>query len=119
MQIDQDLLSKVFVPQCPMRLDPLTGNRVASINLGPAASYGKLVELCRPRVPMDKHELNTSLQLIERGLECSEVTDYIVACGDPILIAAAIHYQTKRHGKAVVLRWDRNTRSYTDLEVML
>lgn len=111
----------VFIPHIPTRFEPLNGERVPTIDLNPAASYGTLRLLANLNCggPVTQDLLPTALEQIRNGLSTMSHDDYIVAVGDPVLLAAAIAYAADMHGKVKVLRWDRHTKSYTQLEVTL
>lgn len=108
----------VYVPHCPTRNDPLGSGRVPTVDLTPAARFGTLKKLSDPQVPMSQDDLDDAMMAIEAGITGVEACDYIVAVGDPILIAAAIFHQHRYHGKANVLRWDRQAHIYRSMEVV-
>lgn len=112
-------MQRVFLPHVPTRFDPLTSQRVPSIDFTPAAEFGKLQQLTTFDRAIESDDVNDALDQIQTNLSSLTPNDYIVAAGDPILIAAAISYANDLIGVARVLRWDRQSKSYNLVEVVL
>lgn len=114
-------MNSVFIPHVPTRYEPLKGGRVPTIDLNPAAEHGTLVLLADLECggPVTQELLPKALEQIHDKLSQMTCDDYIVAVGDPILVAAAIAYAADQHGKVKVLRWDRHSKRYVALEVDL
>ena len=110
----------VFIPHVPTRYDPLTDSRVPTLDLNPAATFGQLVRLTTPSAgPLTQDNLDVALNEIQHGISGIQPDDYVVAVGDPILVAAAIAYASDINGSVKVLRWDRHNHCYNCLEVPL
>ena len=111
-------MPKVYAPQVPSKYDIATKLWLPSINLEPAKKFGELVVMLPPNANrLHISPLMTALreQMKEYGPE-----DYIVAVGDPSLIAAAACIATsKAHGKLRMLKWDRMTSNYIPVEIQL
>lgn len=112
-------MARVYLPHVPTRYDHLTNSRVPSVDFGPAAAFGQLVELTTYDRAISSDEIDDALEQIQTNLSQLTDRDYIVAAGDPILIAAAVSYAHDLIGVARVLRWDRQTKKYNLVEVVL
>lgn len=112
-------MKRVFLPHVPTRFDPLSQTRVASIDFTPATKFGQLVELTNFDRAVASGDINDALDQIQTNLSALTPNDFIVAAGDPILIAAAISYANDLIGVARVLRWDRQSSQYNLVEVVL
>ena len=111
-------MPKVYAPQQPARYDPSTRLWVPSVNLGAASGYGEVVVMLPPNANrLHIHPLIVALkeQMKDYGPE-----DYIVAVGDPSLIAAAACIATRKtHGLLRILKWDRQTSKYLFAETQI
>lgn len=106
----------VFIPSVPSRYDPLTGQRVPSVDLSKAESFGAL----KPLTEMRSHyDFSESIEEVRDGMAHFRKGDAVVAVGDVILVAAAIAYACDMFGSVQVLRWDREQREYNPIEVEL
>lgn len=109
-------MPKVYAPQVPSKYDIATKLWLPSINLEPAKKFGELVVMLPPNANrLHISPLMTALreQMKEYGPE-----DYIVAVGDPSLIAAASCIAAKKTGGLLrILKWDRQSSSYISVEI--
>ncbi len=110
-----DVRPKVFIPQQPTRYDHEKQMRVPTINLAPASEYGDLYAL----VPdgMSAQFYAPVVAALRRKLRDMSPQDYIVPVGDPVLIAIVTGIALSMHGRARLLRWDREARRYHVIEV--
>lgn len=111
-------MSKVYVPQQPSRFDSATRLWIPTVNLDPARTYGELVVM----LPPNANRLHTAplIVALREQMATYGEDDYIVAVGDPSLIAAAACIATsKAHGKLRMLKWDRMTSNYIPVEIQL
>ena len=108
---------RVFVVQEVLRRDA-DGELRPAHDLTPAAAHGELELLLSWRTSVMSpapmvHELRRKL----RGF-CNE--DSILAVGDPVAIGAAVAVAVMENaGKAAVLKWNRETRSYIKVRLDL
>jgi len=102
--------ARVLIPQVPTRFDKVAGRRVPSVDLNPAARYGEFTELS---VDGGIEELRSRFAVEARA------NDYILCVGDVVMVAAAISYACDAFGKARLLRWDKNRKTYDTMEVEL
>lgn len=111
-------MSKVFVPQQPSRFDAATRLWIPTVNLDPAKEYGAVEVM----LPPNANRLHTAPLIAALKDKMSEFTedDYIVAVGDPSLIAAAACIASRKTGGLLkMLKWDRMSRNYIPVEIQL
>ena len=111
-------MSKVFVPQQPSRFDAATRLWIPTVNLDPAKAYGAVEVM----LPPNANRLHTAPLIAALKDKMSEFTedDYIVAVGDPSLIAAAACIAARKTGGLLkMLKWDRMSRNYISVEIQL
>lgn len=111
-------MSKVFVPQQPSRFDAATRLWIPTVNLDPAKEYGAVEVM----LPPNANRLHTAPLIAAIKDKMSEFTvdDYIVAVGDPSLIAAAACIAARKTGGLLkMLKWDRMSRNYISVEIQL
>lgn len=111
-------MSKVYVPQQPSRFDAATRLWIPTVNLDPAKVYGEVVVM----LPPNANRLHTAPLIVALREQMAAYTteDYIVAVGDPSLIAAAACIATgKTRGLLRMLKWDRMASSYIPVEIQL
>lgn len=99
--------SRVFIPSMPTRYDAATRQRVPSVDLNPAATFGDIQILAS----------KFDIQAVQDGLHDMQEEDYILAVGDVILTAVAINEAWRRLGVAKLLRWDRVRKEYDIAEI--
>ena len=107
---------KVFIPQVPTRFDHATQERVPSLDLNPARQYGEFVEMTHYSRPGRTDE---ALAELKTTIRHATADDLILVVGDIVLVAAAISMMNDMFGRALVLRWDRDKKSYDFVEVRL
>lgn len=95
----------VYVPHVPTRFDPLLNKRTPTLDISSAGAFGTIIML-------DCNLSNSTLRFEQ--LQNFEPCDYILAVGDPVLIAAAIHRAFVESGsdEVKVLRWDKIKKGY-------
>lgn len=104
---------KVYIVQEPMKSDGKGGLR-PMMDFTPALVYGDLevlIESSRPLLTPAPliHEL-------KRKLKDFGSDDFLLAVGDPGLIAVATMVASKiNHGRVNLLKWDRESRNYLKL----
>lgn len=104
------IMRNVFIPSIPTRHDKATGQRVPTIDVNPAASFGQLV-LCCP----DEEELDVQQRIDKlRQTMYSNATgnDVVVCSGDLLLVGAALTYLSDMQDEVHALRWCKHERRY-------
>lgn len=108
-------MSKVYAPQVPSKYDQATKLWVPSINLEPATGFGELVVMLPPNA--NRLHINPLIIAIKEQMKDFTADDYIIAVGDPSLIAAASCIAVRKTGGLLrILKWDRQTSSYISVE---
>lgn len=103
----------VFLPSIPSRYIPNLGKRVPIYDVSPAAEFGALELIVDYDGALEDLSMETKITLVKSSIRNKhQPLDYLVAIGDPVLIGVAIHCIIEKHGKATVLRWDRQTETY-------
>lgn len=111
-------MSRVFAPQQPSRFDTSTRLWIPTMNMQPAAKYGELVVL----LPPNANRLHTVplLEALKTGMSDFTKDDWLVAVGDPSLIAAAACIAIRKTGGVLrLLKWDRLTSDYIAAEMTI
>jgi hypothetical protein len=111
-------MNKVYVPQQPSRFDSATKLWIPTINVDSAREFGEIVVM----LPPNANRLHTAplVAALKEQLALFTRDDYIVALGDPSLIAAAACIAAlKTGGRFNMLKWDRMTSSYIPVEIVI
>jgi hypothetical protein len=88
---------------------------VPSINLDPAKQFGDLVVMLPPNA--NRLHINPLVVALREQMKDFAPEDYVIAVGDPSLIAAASCIAVKKtNGLLRILKWDRQTSSYIAVE---
>lgn len=104
-------MRRAFIPSVPARYDPLSNKKIPTIDLRPVQHFGEPILL----VPVGGAE--EPQRLIAEGLRGFTEDDYIVAVGDPVLIAAAAYWAQRylpmdSSEPINMLRWNRYESAY-------
>ena len=111
-------MARVFAPQQPSRFDVSTRLWIPTMNMQPAEKFGELVVL----LPPNANRLHTVplLAALKSGMEEFTKDDWLVAVGDPSLIAAAACIACRKTGGLLrLLKWDRMTSDYIAAEMSI
>jgi|APGre2960657468_1045069.scaffolds.fasta_scaffold26690_2 hypothetical protein len=108
-------MPKVYAPQVPSKYDSATKLWVPSINLDPAKQYGEVVVMLPPNA--NRLHINPLIVALREQMKDLTEEDYLIAVGDPSLIAAAACIAVKKtNGLLRILKWDRLSSSYIPVE---
>lgn len=107
-------MSKVFLPQLPSRFDTTLRTWIPTINIDGAGKFGQVHVV----LPPDAGRLGQSamVEAVEKRMAEFEAGDYIVGVGDPAAIALCAIFAAQHSDHIRMLRWDRISRSYNQLE---
>lgn len=111
-------MPKIFVPQIPSRFDRGMRVWVPTVDMSPAERFGELVVA----LPPEANRMHTAplIAALKERMSDFGPEDYIVAVGDPSLIAAAAVIATRKNsGLLRMLKWDRMSGSYNPVEMQL
>lgn len=111
-------MAKVYVPQVPSKYDAPTRLWVPSINLDHAKTFGDLVVMLPPNA--NRLHIHPLIVALREQMADYSPDDWVVAVGDPSLIAAAACIAVKKtHGLLRLLKWDRQSSAYISVEAQL
>jgi hypothetical protein len=110
-------MTKVYVPNVPMRRDPDSGAWRPSIGLHPAEKHGELVylfsqdEVMAGAAPCDA--------VIDKRLAAATAEDCVLFVGDPAIMALVIraHARLLPRERLNLLKWDRFARDYLKISI--
>jgi len=108
----------IFIPNLPTRFDRSTNRRVPSIDINPAADWGKLIHLTDPETSINSKSLQSAAYDASINLAFNfENGDAILCVGDIALVGIVIA-QVRLSGAPIrLLRWDRYDKKYELVEV--
>lgn len=107
--------AKVFAPQCPTRYDPMLDTRVPIVDLLPAKRFGDVVVLLPNNVT--GMMMSPIVTCLKERLSEFDNRDFLIAIGDPSIIAAAAGIILKRLGTMKMLKWDKRLKDYNVVEI--
>lgn len=111
-------MPKVYAPQVPSKYDAATKLWIPTINLEPAKEFGELIVMLPPNA--NRLHTNPLVMALREQMREFSAEDYIVAVGDPSLIAAASCIATRcTNGLLRILKWDRLSSSYIPVEMQI
>lgn len=108
-------MPKVYVPQEPTRFDPGFNMRIPIVDLRPASKYGEVEVLLPGNV--NGAMMSPVVTALKEKLAAFSKDDFIVAIGDPSIIAAVSGIILSRLGIMKLLRWDKRLKLYTIVEI--
>lgn len=108
---------KVYVPQEPSRYDHDFGTRVPTVDLRPAMSFGEVVVLLPANVT--GMLMSPVVQALKEKLAEFSDEDFLVAIGDPSIIAVASGIILSKNHKLKLLKWDKRSKAYSVAEIKL
>jgi len=110
-------MPRVFVPQIPSRYDTNAGAWMPTVNIDPAKKFGELKVMLPPEA--NRLEIVSIVSVLKRMMKDYRPEDYVVALGDPTIIAIAAVLAERAAGSLRLLKWDRIEREYVLMEVTL
>ena len=111
-------MPKVYAPQVPSKYDAATKLWVPSLNMEPAKVHGELVVMLPPNA--NRLHINPLVVALREQMKDFSSEDYLIAVGDPSLIACAACIAARKTGGLLrVLKWDRQTSTYIPVEAQV
>lgn len=110
-------MPRVFIPQVPSRYDTRAEAWMPTVNVEPAKQFGELNIMLPPEA--NRLELHSIVSTLKRLMKDYGPNDYIVALGDPMIIAVAAVLAQRAAGTLRLLKWDRINRDYVLMETAL
>lgn len=109
------MISRVFLPQVVHRFDEKKGVMVPSYDFSEAAKFGQLTPILDPDDdPMFLAKLTAKIKI---ALADFNEDDYLIAVGDPTVIAVCSGIILSRLPSMKMLKWDRKISTYMPLEI--
>jgi hypothetical protein len=109
------MTSKVFIPQMVKRFDSAAGHVSNAFDFSAAMQFGQLTPILDDMDdPMFLARLTPK---IREALATFTENDYLLAVGDPSVIAICAGLILRRQKRINMLKWDRKLKMYTHLEV--
>jgi hypothetical protein len=109
------MTSKVFIPQRVKRFDRSSGQASNAFDFSAAAQFGQLTTILDDMD--DPMFLALLTPKIREALNSFKEDDYLVAVGDPSVIAICSGIILRRQKRLNLLKWDRKLTMYIHLEV--
>jgi len=109
------MASKVFLPQIVERFDTVRKIMTPAFDFSAAAQFGQLTTILEAED--DPIFLARITPKIRKALDAFTDNDYLLAVGDPAVIAVCAGIILRRHKTLQLLRWDRKLRNYIHLEI--
>ena len=109
-------MPSVYAPQQPSRYDTATRLWIPTMNMDPAKKFGDLIVM----LPPNANRLHTAPLVTALKEQMAKFTehDYLVAVGDPSIIAAASCIAARKTGGLLrLLKWDRMSSDYIAVEL--
>jgi hypothetical protein len=110
-------MKKVFIPHVAEKFDAGSNRRAPALDFSAAAIFGQLTPVLDPGD--DPMFLARITPKIRATLDSFTQNDYLLAAGDPSVIAACAGVIFRRFDKVKMLKWDRKLKTYIPLEVCL
>lgn len=108
-------VSKVFLPQVVKRFDHSSGAMMPAFDFSAAAQFGQLTPILEEAD--DAMFLARITPKIRAALEGFTENDYLLAVGDPAVIAVCAGLILRRFKRLNMLKWDRKLKVYISLEI--
>ncbi len=107
-------MAKVYISQEILK-KTLDNERVPAYDFSPALQYGELKIVVPYGVYSDSKDIG---EVIANSLKDFNDEDYLLAIGDPTIVAmSAIFASEKNGGKLNLLKWDRARRAYRPVHI--
>lgn len=107
-------MSRVFVPQVPSRFDTKLNTWMPTVNIDPAREYGDVKVMLPPEAA--RLETATQVKLLKDAMVDYGPEDYILAIGNPVIIAITAAIADRASSPLRILQWDKVTRRYQLLQ---
>lgn len=109
-------MAKVYIPQVTERYDHGLMRPIPTIDWTPATKFGALHEV------LDRGDNPAFLQSLrgkisERLKNFKPEQDFLIAAGDPAIIAVCSSHLSKTVGTFKLLKWDRKLECYLVVEI--
>ncbi len=110
-------MSRVFIPQVPSRFDTNTNSWMPTVSINAAKAFGEIKVMLPPEA--SRLEPGAMVDLLCAAMADYGEQDYILALGNPVLIAIAAILADRASSPLRMLQWDKVSRNYQLMEVQL
>lgn len=108
---------RVFIPQIVRRFDSSAGKLTQQHDFASAQVHGQLVNILDDTD--DPKFLSRLVPKVKQALADFTHEDFLVAVGDPTLIALCAGIIMRRQPNVTMLKWERTMRQYVKVEIRL
>ncbi len=110
-------MSRVFIPQIPSRFDTNVQAWVPTVSINAAKEFGEL----KVMLPPEASRLDTldMVRLLSDAMADYGPEDYILALGNPVIIAITAVIADRASSPLRILQWDKVSRKYELMSVQL
>jgi hypothetical protein len=110
-------MSRVFIPQVPSRFDTTINAWVPTVSINAAREFGEIKVMLPPEASrLDPEDM---VKLLRVAMDDYGEDDYILALGNPIIIAIAAVLADRAASPLRMLQWDKVSRNYQLMEARL
>lgn len=106
---------RVFIPQVVLRFNPQLGKLVPLYDFTPATQHGLLVPVLEN--DDDTNFLSRFTPKVKQALSDFTHEDFLLAVGDPCLIALCAAVISRRSPIFTMLKWQREIKMYVKMEI--
>jgi hypothetical protein len=110
-------MPRVFVPQIPSRFDTKTSTWMPTVSIDAAKEFGDIKVMLPPEAA--RLDTDTMVKLLKGAMADYGPDDYVLALGNPVLIAIAAVLADRASSPMRMLQWDKITRHYQVMDVQL
>lgn len=103
-------MPKVFVPHQALRYDEDLHRRVPVRDISSASQFGELEIILESSQSISVTK-GVQSEIKERMADFKD-GDYILALGDPVVIAACVMHASKVTARVNMLKWNRDSKAY-------
>lgn len=111
-------MSRVFVVQTPTLWDPENKRRVEKFDISPAKQFGEIVHVMGQDKLAFEDDPQVVAQRVYDALDGFTDDDYLLALGEPAVVAMAVIGATNRaSGVVQVLKYHRQSKTYYPIRI--
>ncbi|QRE00408.1 hypothetical protein [Burkholderia phage BCSR52] len=108
-------MSKVYIPQLPFKFDHAVSRRVPQFDITPAMQFGQL-EMVLDETDDSRLLARLTPKIRERLQQFTE-NDFMIAIGNPAVIAICASIVLRRQKRLKMLQWNAKLGMYYEMEL--
>ena len=109
------MVQKVFITQIVEKYDASARGMIPAFDFSSAAQFGQLTPVVEPED--NPLWLDRIVPKIKKSLESFGPDDYLLAVGDPSVIAVCSGIILRKQSSLKMLKWDRQLKTYIQMEI--